>query len=36
MIHKLVNLRFLDETPIKEEDRKFADAYFEGGLEKER
>ncbi|CDI82561.1 leucine rich repeat protein, putative, partial [Eimeria acervulina] len=36
LIMKLQHLSFLDEHPVKDEDRLIAAAFFEGGLQKEK
>jgi len=35
-IYTLKKLKFLDDMPIKPDERKFAEAFKEGGLEYER
>ena len=35
MIAKLKSLKFLDDRPVFDEDRRFAEAFFAGGEEEE-
>ena len=36
VIAKLPRLKYLDDRPVFEEDRRFAEAFHEGGMPKER
>lgn len=36
MIVKLPNLKYLDDRPVFSEERRFAEAFHQGGLELER
>jgi dynein assembly factor 1 len=36
LIHNLENLKYLDDKPVFEEERRFATAFFRGGIEEER
>jgi len=36
MIIKLKNLKYLDDRPVFEEERRFCEAFARGGLDEER
>ena len=36
IIHELPKLNYLDDRPVFEEDKRYAEAYFRGGIEEER
>lgn len=36
LIAQLPNLKYLDDRPVFEEDRRFAEAFSRGGVEEER
>jgi len=36
IIHELPKLNYLDDRPVFPEDRRYAEAFFRGGLKEER
>lgn len=36
MIHKLPTLKYLDDRPVFEDERRYVAAFFRGGIEEER
>lgn len=36
MIHRIPTLKYLDDKPVFEEERRYVEAFFRGGLEAER
>jgi len=36
LIHKLPKLKFLDDRPVFDDERRFAEAFMAGGIEAER
>lgn len=36
MIHELPKLNYLDDRPVFEEDRRYAEAFHRGGIKEER
>lgn len=36
IIHKIPNLKYLDDRPVFEDERRYVDAFFRGGIEEER
>lgn len=36
LIHKIPSLKYLDDRPVFEDERRYVEAFFRGGIEAER